>query len=78
MPDLPPDRASDSGPDRRPDPSELSDWRSWLYVAEENCAAARRMEKDTRFDSEERRNRHRIAAINAAMEALQEAKDLLL
>ena len=68
-----PDRASNSGPE----PSWPADWRDWLCIAEEDIAAARRMEKDMRFGSDERHNRSRIAAINAALDALQKAKELL-
>ena len=68
-----PDRASNAGPE----PAWRNDWRDWLCIAEENCAAARRMEKDMRFGSDERHNRSRIAAINAALDALQKAKELL-
>jgi hypothetical protein len=67
-----PDRASNAGPE----PQEL-DWRDLLWAAEENLTAARRMEIDIRLDSNAKRNRSRIAAINAAMNALQEAKELL-
>jgi hypothetical protein len=70
-----PDRASNAGPE--PAWSADADWRDWLCIAEENCAAARRMEKDMRFGSDERHNRSRIAAINAALDALQKAKELL-
>jgi hypothetical protein len=68
-----PDRASNAGPE----PAWRNDWRDWLCIAEEDIAAARRMEKDTRFGSDAGRNRNRIAAINAAMDALQAAKELL-
>ena len=67
-----PDRASNAGPE----PQEL-DWRDLLWVAEEDIAAARRMEIDIRFDGNAKRNRDRIAAIDAAMNALKEAKELL-
>jgi hypothetical protein len=68
-----PDRASNSGPE----PSWPADWRDWLCIAEEDIAAARRMESDIQFDSNAKRNRVRIAAINAAMDALIAAKELL-
>ena len=68
-----PDRASNAGPE----PAWPADWRDWLCIAEENCAAARRMEIDIRFDSNAKRNRDRIAAIDAALDALQTAKELL-
>lgn len=70
-----PDRASNAGPES----SEDLDWRDQLWVADENVAAARRMEQDS-FDYEaagEKRNRSRIEAINHAIAALQEARELL-
>ena len=70
-----PDRASNAGPE--PAWSADADWRDWLCIAEEDISAARRMEIDIRFDSNAKRNRSRIAAINAAMDALQAAKELL-
>jgi hypothetical protein len=69
-----PNRASDAGPE----PIEELDWRDYLYVAGEDVQAAGRIESDIRFDAPEGRNRNRIEAIDHAIAALQEAKELLL
>lgn len=67
-----PDRVSDAGPE----PQAL-DWRDLLWVAEEHISAAFRMEVDIRFDSNEKRNRNRLAALKAARIAIEQAEELL-
>jgi len=70
-----PDRTSNAGPDRE----DRRDWRDWLSEAEEASARARRTMTAVCFPdaSGEIRNALRIRHIDEAMEALQEAKELL-
>ena len=74
MPTIP-DRASNAGPDT----IEALDWRDYLWVADENTQAARRMEiDDCCYDAPgAKRNASRIAAIQSAIDALEAAKELL-
>lgn len=66
------DQVSNAGPDA----TEEHDWRDMLWAAEENIKAASRMEIDDRFAGA-KMHRNRVSAIDHAIEALQEAKDLL-
>jgi hypothetical protein len=70
-----PDQTSNAGPDRE----DKRDWRDWLYEAEEASARARRaMTATTVPDAAgEFRNALRLRHISEAMEALQQAKELL-
>jgi hypothetical protein len=75
MPESLPARASDGGPDRE----DRRDWRDWLYQAEEASARARRAMTATSVPDAagEFRNALRLRHISEAMEALQQAKELL-
>ena len=68
-----PDRASNGGPENA---TADMDWRDLLWVADENIKAAKNMMSEP-FMSPVRANRNRIAAIESAIEALQQAKELL-
>ena len=75
MPETLPDQTSNAGPESQQD----MDWWDLLWVADENIKAAKRTEQDGYNYSAPgaKRNRSRIAAIDHAIEALQEAKELL-
>ena len=70
-----PDRVSNAGPGSQ-DPL---DWRDQLWVATENIQAAQRMEADGHNYNAPgaKLNASRIAAIDYARRALEEAKELL-
>ena len=71
-----PDRESNAGP--RSATAEM-DWRDYLYEAEEAAARARRAETCPTWmpGQSDIRNRKRLDHIQAAMDALQAAKELL-
>jgi hypothetical protein len=71
MTNIIPNRASDSGPE----PQEF-DWRDWIDNARDFANVASKTEAQAGA-SAETRNRHRIAYINRALDALLEAKELL-
>jgi hypothetical protein len=66
-PETIPDRASDAGPEARP-----RDWYEWLCEAEDLIKVAKVMP-----DMRQIPNADRVSKIREAMQALQEAQELL-
>ena len=69
-----PDRASNGGPENA---TADMDWRDLLWAADEDIRAAKRMEQSCESIDGAKRNRNRIVAIESAIEALQQAKEML-
>lgn len=71
-----PDRASNAGPESQEPPK---DWMDWLFDAEDACRDARNAETQPYNSPRDRAwgNRARIRAIERAVAALQEARELL-
>ena len=76
MPETIPEQTSNAGPEYRI-AAEECDWRDFLWAADEDIRAARRMEQSCESMDGSKRNASRIAAIDNAIEALQESRRLL-